>query len=161
MNEEKIVQAENIEDKNFDFCITNPKWQKIFFIVFTIIGISFDVGMCILFLCVPTEVGNFLASLSVGAIFIILGVFGLYVCKKEKFVFKDGLFTYVKVFGKAQSARVEDISCVALLSSGFMKIVFYGHDKKVLISFMDTGTAIKSGELSRALDAYAIPFLLR
>ena len=148
-------------EENFNFCITNPKWQKVLFIIFLCIGIAFDIGIGIFFIIVPTDLGSLFAALSIGLFLIIIALTGLYAHKKEKFTFQDGVFTYVKVFGKAQSARVEDISCVELQRGSFFKIVFYSRDKQILISFMDEGTAIRSGEFPKALDAFAIPFLVR
>ena len=159
MDEEKNIQAENGEEENFDFCITAPKWQKICFIVFAVLGTGWMIGISIFFIVEPTVIGSFWGALSVGFFLDVISAIGLYAYHKEKFIFKDGLFTYVKTFKKSQSARIEDISCVCLTLSGFPKVTFYSHKKEVLISFLDDGTAFNNQAFLTAIMAYGIPYI--
>ena len=141
-----------------EFCITAPKWQRIFFYVFLAIGIAAVIGLTVFYFIDSSEPMIFLFALAVGFLFIGLAVLGLYVAHKEKFIFKDKLFTYVKPFKKSQSAHIDDIARVEIRRGGAIvfEIVFIGKDGATLINFLDDGTSLRHNQLVRALMFYEI-----
>lgn len=81
-----------------------------------------------------------------------------YIYFKEKFVFKNEVYTYVKPFKRAQSASVTDIASVKIKHGTMLaKVFFIGKYGNVLINFIDDGTAFLSGEFLNSLVQRNIP----
>ena len=97
---------------------------------------------------------NFWGYLLIPAIFMLLDGLGIYIYFRERFVFKNGIYKYVKPFKKSQSAYYEDIAYVEVKGKGmFMDVIFWGKDGTKLINFYDDGTSFRSGEFERSLKA--------
>ena len=130
-------------DNVCQFKIKSPRWTKILFLGFLVLCALFAVVITVLYFAgVFKDFWNEAAPFYLIAIFPLpLVGFGLYAYKKEEFSLKDGVFTYVKVFRKAQSARVEQIDYVKITRPGLIKVEFVGKDGKTLISFFDDGTS--------------------
>ena len=88
-----------------------------------------------------------------------VSLLGLYCYKKEKFIFKDGVFTYIKVFKKTQSAPAESISEVIFRKNMLLvKVEFINKKGEPVISFLDDGTAFENVTFLDTLKKLEIPF---
>ena len=146
-------------ENNYDFYTQNPKWQKIFFIVFLALSVAGIVTMTILMFTIKLDLQAFIALICIFAFFLLLSLLGVYVCIKEKFYFQNQTFTYVKPFKKSQSADVSQIARVELSFGSFIKVDFIGKNGEKLISFLDNGTSFKNKYFEKALFYYNIPIV--
>lgn len=99
-------------------------------------------------------------------LFLLAGIAGTYAAFYEKFVLQDGVYTYFKPFLKNQSAKVEDIAYVELITKTWLgrygqteesyRVIFYGLDGNILIKFMDDGTFFHDENLVKSLRTYQI-----
>ena len=148
-----------MEEKAYEFCIKNPKWQRNTFWGFLAFGVLGAIVVTVLWLILRFDWGILLAALFIFALFLIIAALGLYVWYKEKFVFKNGTFTYVKVFRKAQSANVEDLARVEITTRGIPLVTFIGKDGQKLLSFRDDGTSFRKNKFMGALMHYDVPVI--
>ena len=127
------------------FVIKNPKWQFITFIILTVIAVAVcvTVSICLLFKVITTT--NFVIILSIFSFLLLIGLFGIYVCVKEKFIFENEEFTYVKVFKKSQSIKIENLDKVVIDCSFILSVKMYDKLGNVALNFIDDGTAFKNG----------------
>lgn len=150
-------------NRAYDFEIKNPKWQTVFFCVMIAISLLILTASVI----VPwlrsgslPPKNTLVQALVISGFFLFLGIMGLYVCFTEEFSLENGVFYYVKPFRKNQSARVEQVARVELqIKAGILNIVFLDRDGNRLINFYDDGTALRNGQLARALEAWHIPLI--
>jgi len=104
-----------------------------------------------------TGVINFWGCLLIPAICMLLVGLGLFVYFRERFIYKNGIYKYIKPFKKSQSAYYEDVEFVEVKGKGILiDVIFWGKDGTKLISFYDDGTAFRSGEFERSLIANKI-----
>lgn len=145
--------------KGVEFTIKSPLWAGIFSWAVLIIGIlGLITGAVFMIPGIPIAFEVKMCVLIGGGALILFGALMLYVYRKERFSLKDGVFDYIKPFKKSQSARASEINHIAVYASGMLvRVVFYDKDHETLISFLDDGTAFRSGEFERALEAYGIP----
>ena len=76
------------------------------------------------------------------AVILIGSIFPLYAYKKEKLIYKDGVFTYITAFNKEQSAPAESIKEVTLCMQATGRRVediveFIDNEGKTVIKFTD------------------------
>lgn len=70
----------------------------------------------------------------------------------------DGVFTYVKIFKKRQSVKVENIDYVIIRKAGVLyKVKFVNKKAETALSFLDDGTAFDDDIFINALNALHIP----
>lgn len=154
-----IYKGKIRENTITDFVITNPTWQKYLFIGLAIGSLGFILPFSLLYAFNKCEFDYFCYSF-VFYIFLLLGIFGIYVCFKEKFVFENETFSYHKLFAKTKSAHTSNIKKV-LLSRTFIgavvKVNFCDNEYNDLLSFLDDGSAFKDDLFVNACKKYDIP----
>lgn len=132
------------------FLIKNPLWTFIVSIILVVIGGAASVALTV-FLCLNLLHLVFIVVDCLSAIFALFGCFGIYANIKEKFIFENETFTYVKVLKKAQSARLEDIDKVEIDYSLLIKVRVCDSQGKILLSFLDDGTVFSDGNFIKVL----------
>ena len=150
-----------MEKSPYDFCITAPKWQMILFFVCLALGSVGAVVVTIVYLLDSSQLAMFVSLLFVSLFFVVLSLLGIYAGKKEKFIFQEKVFTYIKPFKKSQSAHIDEIVRVELKggSGAMLRVVFIDKEDKTLLSFLDDGTSLKGNKLFSALMYYDIPIV--
>ena len=146
-----------------DFEILRPNWEKIFFIGNIFGGIGFIIPFSILYLLKMCDVEYFKFSF-VFYIFVILGIFGIYVSSREKFVYKNETFTYHRVFGKQKNVLISEVKYILIIppkhSRGIAKIEFYNYDNKKLMWFGLDFNIFKDDLLEKVCKKYSIDIKL-
>ena len=133
-----------------------------------------------LWICVAAEVGCFTVfavfsnlktqekisdeTFYIGYIFLALSLLsfvGVYAWVCEKLIYSNRVYSYYRAFGKNQSASVEEIASVKILTVYYpvryggiqtkIRIFFYGKAKNVLIKIIDDGTLSKNEIFLRSL----------
>ncbi len=98
-------------------------------------------------------------------LFLMGGLVGTYAWWYEKFILQDGVYTYYKPFLKNQSAHVEEIAYVELITvcswgtRGYRedyRVRFYGKNGQVLIKFYDDGTFFHNEIFIKSLRSHQI-----
>ena len=94
-------------------------------------------------------------------VLLLLGILGIYVCIREKFIFKNNVFTYIKPFGKTRSIKISDLKSIIFIYSEinnnpFVKVEFYNHNHIKCLWFLDDGTAINGGYLQTVCKRYNV-----
>lgn len=149
-----------MNDKRYEFCIKAPKWQKVIFFVLFGMGVIGSITLFILWLIFRFDWGILAGVLLIFGIEFLLSSVGLLAWYREEFLFKDGVFTYTKPFGKKQSANLADIARVELsIAYAFPRVTFIGKDGRALARFSDDGTVLKSNCFTAALLHYDIPIV--
>ncbi len=149
-----------MNEDSLDFCITAPKWQIITFFVGLFLGIALMIFAAVFYCINPTELENFFGILFIGFFFASLSTLGIYVGKKEKFIFENKSFTFIKAFKKSQSAKIEDISRVEIkLYGAILNVSVIGKDGLRVINFLDDGTSFKNNHFVCVLMHYDIPII--
>ena len=148
-----------MNNNSYDFCIQSPKWQRNTFFGFLIFGGVGPIVMTILWLIFQFDWGILVGSMILFAFPLFLAPLGLYVWYKEKFLLKDGTFTYIKPFKNSQSAKVEDLLRVEISLAGIPRVTFIGKNGEKLISFLDDGTCINKNVFVSSLMHYDIPIV--
>lgn len=149
-----------MNEDSLDFCITAPKWQTITFFVGLFLGIALMIFAAVFYCINPTELENFFGILFIGFFFASLSTLGIYVGKKEKFIFENKSFTVIKAFKKSQTAHIDNILRVELRSRGaVIKVSVIGKDEVCLINFLDDGTSFKNNQFVGVLMHYNIPIV--
>ena len=98
------------------------------------------------------------AILIIPSVSLALSIFGIYVYHKEAFAFKDGTFTYIKVFKKPQTVKVEEIDYVVIRRLGnYNKVQFVNKKAETPLCFIDDGTALDDGVFLHVLTKLNIP----
>ena len=99
-------------------------------------------------------------SLFIGFFFASLSTLGIYVGKKEKFIFENKSFTVINAFKKSQTAHIDNILRVELRSRGaLIKVSVIGKDEVCLINFLNDGTSFKNNQFVCVLMHYNIPIV--
>ena len=146
-----------------DFEILRPNWEKIFFIGNIFGGIGFIIPFSILYLLKMCDVEYFKFSF-VFYIFVILGIFGIYVSSRQKFVYENETFTYHRVFGKQKNVLISEVKYILIIPPkhrrGIAKIEFYNHDNKKLMWFGLDFNIFKDGLLEKVCKKYSIDIKL-
>lgn len=155
-----ILPGEKEGNTPHGFVIKNPSWQRNTFLGFILGGIGFILPFTILFLLEKCDFSYFAYSF-VFYIFLSIGILGIYVCIREKFIFKDNVFTYVKPFGKTRSVKITDLKSIILITSEVNKnsifmVEFYNHNHIKCLWFLDNGTAFKDGYLQAACKRFNV-----
>ena len=151
-------EEEKINKPN-DFIIKNPLWQKYFFIGFIVGSLGFIIPFTTLYILNLCDFDYFVYSF-ISYFFLLPGIFGVYVCVKEKFIFQNQVFTYHKIFGKTRSAKVSQIKIILVKPNDnviFSKIEFYDHNDNKVLWFLDDGTSFRDNLFLTACDKYDIP----
>ncbi len=147
------------ENKPTDFIIGNPLGLKYFFIGLIVGSLGFIIPFTILYIFNLCDFDYFVYSF-ISYFFLLPGIFGVYVCAKEKFIFQNQVFTYHKIFGKTRSAKVPQIKIILVKPNDnviFSKIEFYDHNDNKVLWFLDDGTSFKDNLFLTACDKYDIP----
>lgn len=146
-------------EDNTEFMIKN----KPFALAFAIFGFiaSAIIAGCFITLIIYCKIENWAIwfLLVLPAFTLVIACLGIYVYIKEKFILKNGVFTYIKVFKKAQSAPVDSIEEVIFHSNFLLvKVEFLNKKGESVISFLDDGTAYENIVFLDALTKLEIPF---
>lgn len=104
-----------------DFVIKGPRWTFYFALVGALTFLVAAVTIILLYSLGVCAFLPFIISISIAAVFFVVFAFCLYSYSKEKFVFKDGVFTLVKAIGKPQSVKIDSLSCVNIYPCGYVK----------------------------------------
>ncbi len=140
-----------MEDEKIEkFLIKNPQWVFVTSIMVAVIGVTISVVLTLL-LCLGMAHPVFIVADCLSAVIALIGLFCIYGCKKEKFIFENETFTYVKIFKKTQSARLEDIDKVVIKYSLISKVKMYDIQGNVLLNFIDDGTSFADGSFIKVL----------
>lgn len=144
-------------DESVNFEIKNSKNQFKIILFFFILG---WLGTLTILLLNLLHVMNLWFIIAFPAFFAIIGTIGIIAYFREKFILKDGEYTYVSLV-KKQKCHFSDIEKIVFeKKSGalFLKIIFYGRNKKILMSFMDDGTSFSDGKFMASLNYYGIKY---
>lgn len=147
------------ENKPTDFIIKNPLWAKYFFIGFIVGSLGVILSFTILYLLNLCDFDYFVFNF-VFYFFLLLGIFGVYVCVKEKFIFQNQVFSYHKIFARRESVKVKDIKIILIKPNErglISKIEFYDHDDNKVVNFFDDGTSFRDNLFLTACNKYDIP----
>lgn len=144
-------------DESVDFEIKNSKNQFKIILFFFILGWLGTLTILVLNLL---HVMNLWFIIAFPAFFAIIGTIGIIAYFREKFILKDGEYTYVSLV-KKQKCHFSDIEKIVFeKKSGalFLKIIFYGRNNKKLMSFIDDGTSFSNGKFMASLNYYGIKY---
>lgn len=144
-------------DENVNFEIKNSKNQFKIILFFFILGWLGTLAILVLNLL---HVMNLWFIIAFPAFFAIIGTIGVIAYFREKFILKDGEYTYVSLV-KKQKCHFSDIEKIVFeKKSGalFLKIIFYGRNNKKLMSFIDDGTSFSNGKFIASLNHYGIKY---
>ena len=144
-------------DESVDFEIKNSKNQFKIILFFFILGWLGTLTILVLNLL---HVMNLWFIIAFSAFFAIIGTIGIIAYFREKFILKDGEYTYVSLV-KKQKCHFSDIEKIVFeKKSGalFLKIIFYGRNNKKLMSFIDDGTSFSNGKFIASLNHYGIKY---
>ena len=133
------------------FLIKNPQWAFVSAIVLTVLSGFLCIVLSVMFCLKIIDKVMFIAILSMCVFLALIGLFCIYGCKKEKFIFENETFTYIKVFKKTQSAKLEDIEKVEIDYSLLIKVRMFDSQGKILLGFLDDGTAFADGNFVKVL----------
>ena len=144
-------------DESVNFEIKNSKNQFKIILFFFILG---WLGTLTILLLNLLHVMNLWFIIAFPAFFAIIGTIGIIAYFREKFILKDGEYTYVSLV-KKQKCHFSDIEKIVFeKKSGalFLKIIFYGRNNKKLMSFIDDGTSFSDGKFIASLNHYGIKY---
>lgn len=144
-------------DESVNFEIKNSKNQFKIILFFFILG---WLGTLTILLLNLLHVMNLWFIIAFPAFFAIIGTIGIIAYFREKFILKDGEYTYVSLV-KKQKCHFSDIEKIVFeKKSGalFLKIIFYGRNNKKLMSFIDDGTSFSNGKFIASLNHYGIKY---
>lgn len=144
-------------DESVNFEIKNSKNQFKIILFFFILG---WLGTLTILLLNLLHVMNLWFIIAFPAFFAIIGTIGIIAYFREKFILKDGEYTYVSLV-KKQKCHFSDIEKIVFeKKSGalFLKIIFYGRNNKKLMSFIDDGTSFSNGKFIASLSHYGIKY---
>ena len=147
-------------DDSVEFKIKNRYIVFKYLVAFLIISVALAVMLVVFITVLSVYEQHSLsrAGLAVPAFIVAVCDFGLYVDKKEEFSLNDGVFTYVKIFKKRQSVKVENIDYVIIRKAGVLyKVKFVNKKAETALSFLDDGTAFDDDIFINALNALHIP----
>lgn len=147
------------ENKPNDFIIKNPLWAKYFFIGFIVGSLGVILSFTILYLLNLCDFDYFVFNF-VFYFFLLLGIFGVYVCVKEKFIFQNQVFSYHKIFGKTRSVKVSQIKIILVKPNDngiISKVELYDYNDNKVLWFLDDGTSFRDNLFLTACDKYDIP----
>ncbi|MBR2023153.1 MAG: hypothetical protein IJ996_01375 [Clostridia bacterium] len=147
-----------MSENHYDFCIKSPKWQRNTFFGFLAFGGIGSIVITVLWLIFSFDWGIWLVALLGLSIPLLISVFGLYVWYREKFCFENETFTYVKPFGKTQSAKISDVARVEMSATVFIRVTMIGKNGETLLFFHDDGTALRNA-FTAVLMHYNIPLV--
>lgn len=146
-------------NKPTDFIIGNPLGLKYFFIGLIVGSLGFIIPFTILYIFNLCDFDYFAFSF-ISYFFLLPGIFGVYVCIKEKFIFQNQVFTYHKIFGKTRSVKVSQIKIILVKPNDnviFSKVEFYDHNDNKVLWFLEDGTSFKDNLFLTACNTYNIP----
>ena len=133
-----IHKEKNKINKANDFEICRPLWEKYVFIGSIFGGLGFIIPFTALYILKACDIEYFKFSF-VFYIFVLLGVFGIFVSTRQKFNCREGNFIYHKIFGKAVKVNISEIKYILIIPPkhrrGITKIEFYNLNNKKLIWF--------------------------
>lgn len=144
-------------DENVNFEIKNSKNQFKIILFFFILGWLGTLTILVLNLL---HVMNLWFIIAFPAFFAIIGTIGVIAYFREKFILKDGEYTYVSLV-KKQKCHFSDIEKIVFEKKDgalFLKIIFYGRNNKKLMSFIDDGTSFSNGKFIASLNHYGIKY---
>lgn len=144
-------------DENVNFEIKNSKNQFKIILFFFILGWLGTLAILVLNLL---HVMNLWFIIAFPAFFAIIGTIGVIAYFREKFILKDGEYTYVSLV-KKQKCHFSDIEKIVFEKKDgalFLKIIFYGRNNKKLMSFIDDGTSFSDGKFIASLNHYGIKY---
>lgn len=144
-------------DESVNFEIKNSKNQFKIILFFFILG---WLGTLTILLLNLLHVMNLWFIIAFPAFFAIIGTIGIIAYFREKFILKDGEYTYVSLV-KKQKCHFSDIEKIVFeKKSGalFLKIIFYGRKNKKLMSFIDDGASFSDGKFIASLNHYGIKY---
>lgn len=144
-------------DESVNFEIKNSKNQFKIILFFFILG---WLGTLTILLLNLLHVMNLWFIIAFPAFFAIIGTIGIIAYFREKFILKDGEYTYVSLV-KKQKCHFSDIEKIVFEKkdgSLFLKIIFYGRNNKKLMSFIDDGTSFSDGKFIASLNHYGIKY---
>lgn len=144
-------------DENVNFEIKNSKNQFKIILFFFILGWLSTLTILVLNLL---HVMNLWFIIAFPAFFAIIGTIGVIAYFREKFILKDGEYTYVSLV-KKQKCHFSDIEKIVFKKKSgalFLKIIFYGRNNKKLMSFIDDGTSFSNGKFIASLNHYGIKY---
>lgn len=144
-------------DESVNFEIKNSKNQFKIILFFFILGWLGTLTILVLNLL---HVMNLWFIIAFPAFFAIIGTIGIIAYFREKFILKDGEYTYVSLV-KKQKCHFSDIEKIVFeKKSGalFLKIIFYGRNNKKLMSFIGDGTSFSNGKFIASLNHYGIKY---
>ncbi len=144
-------------DESVDFEIKNSKNQFKIILFFFILGWLGTLTILVLNLL---HVMNLWFIIAFPAFFAIIGTIGIIAYFREKFILKDGEYTYVSLV-KKQKCHFSDIEKIVFEKKDgalFLKIIFYGRNNKKLMSFIDDGTSFSDGKFIASLNHYGIKY---
>ncbi|MBS6441277.1 MAG: hypothetical protein KH380_02645 [Coprobacillus sp.] len=144
-------------DENVNFEIKNSKNQFKIILFFFILGWLGTLTILVLNLL---HVMNLWFIIAFPAFFAIIGTIGVIAYFREKFILKDGEYTYVSLV-KKQKCHFSDIEKIIFEKKDgalFLKIIFYGRNNKKLMSFIDDGTSFSNGKFIASLNHYGIKY---
>ena len=168
------MKKDTLNNRNFDpkegFEIKNPTWAFLVCLLGTV-G-----GLIVFFVLAYLKSRGLMDTLYIGYIFLgvsVLSAVGVYVCVYEKLIYSDGVYKYHRPFGKNQSASVNKIASVKLLTEYYtvtrkyqrskvdktMRVLFYDKEKNVLIKILDDGTMSNNEMLKRSLEYHDIKII--
>lgn len=144
-------------DESVNFEIKNSKNQFKIILFFFILG---WLGTLTILLLNLLHVMNLWFIIAFPAFFAIIGTIGVIAYFREKFILKDGEYTYVSLV-KKQKCHFSDIEKIVFEKKDgalFLKIIFYGRNNKKLMSFIDDGTSFSDGKFIASLNHYGIKY---
>lgn len=144
-------------DESVNFEIKNSKNQFKVILFFFILGWLGTLTILVLNLL---HVMNLWFIIAFPAFFAIIGTIGVIAYFREKFILKDGEYTYVSLV-KKQKCHFSDIEKIVFEKKDgalFLKIIFYGRNNKKLMSFIDDGTSFSDGKFIASLNHYGIKY---
>lgn len=144
-------------DEKVNFEIKNSKNQFKIILFFFILGWLGTLAILVLNLL---HVMNLWFIIAFPAFFAIIGTIGVIAYFREKFILKDGEYTYVSLV-KKQKCHFSDIEKIVFEKKDgalFLKIIFYGRNNKKLMSFIDDGTSFSDGKFIASLNHYGIKY---
>ena len=150
-----------IENTVMQFEIRNPYWVSIFARFFIAMGLSGFLSFTLLYGLGRLERENYPIAF-IFLFFSLLGGLLLYTYIRESFSLKNGVYTYVKPFKRAQSVSRTELKCVTI-EPGFSisRIVFYDKNDTKVMHFYDDGSAFTGNLFIDSLKAYDIPLIYK
>ncbi len=152
--EDSVLSDYELKDK---FIVRGSSYILYIFIGIAVVFIIPAIILLIMYMKDTAAENDYFEFAIMFGFFSFLGIFGILAYYKEKLTYIDGVLTYVKVFKKAQSAKVTDIKYLYVgLRGNLFKVDMLDSLGNSLINFLDDGTAFRTPDLLGTLEQHGV-----